>query len=314
MFRVFALFSFLNLASFASSSEFIYSHLSRLYKSDKSKCLEVSKRYIKLFPSNAAPYYFSSIIYKDRADNARTDRGEGLNIAKAINYAVKFEEKEDRFLQNLVGWENTKIRMIQHANHVLRKIQNEEYLRSRLTLDLLALNAIHPVELEIVELEEVDTKDYSAAFYGMPSGTENVPSASLTGEQQLLVLINSERIKKGMKELQWDEDLARACRYHSYDLATQNYFNHSTYDRMNGKLKRVGNTFDRIRIFYDKSFVNAENIAAGNESPEATYNQWYESKGHYENMFDRTSKYVGIGVYYLKDSPFGFYWTFCTAR
>ena len=66
---------------------------------------------------------------------------------------------------------------------------------------------------------------------------------AFTDEKEILAIINSERKKQGMQELIWEEDLARAARYHAYDLATQKYFDHNSYDRKNGKLIKVGGTF-----------------------------------------------------------------------
>ena len=117
-----------------------------------------------------------------------------------------------------------------------------------------------------------------------------------------------------MQPLIWEEDLARAARYHAYDLATQNYFDHNSYDRINGNLIEVGNTFTRIKKFYNETFVNSENIAAGNESAEGTYLQWYNSPGHYKNMFNKKSSKVGIGVFKSSESSYGYYWVFCTAE
>ena len=76
----------------------------------------------------------------------------------------------------------------------------------------------------------------------------------------------------------------------------------------------VGGTFSRIKKFYSKSFVNSENIAAGNESPQVTYEQWYNSPGHYENMTNPASNKVGLGVFYDANSTYGYYWVFCSAH
>ena len=132
----------------------------------------------------------------------------------------------------------------------------------------------------------------SGQFYGMPKGTEIVTSHNFASEQKMLRLINLERKKQGMVELVWEEDLAKACRYHAYDLGSQNYFDHNSHDRINGELVEVGGTFTRIRSFYNETFVNSENIAAGNETAADTYQQWYNSKGHYENMFNKSSRKV----------------------
>ena len=161
--------------------------------------------------------------------------------------------------------------------------------------------------------DELAAEDIKMVYYGLPIGNERIKSASITYEKEILGIINSERKKQGMQELIWEEDLARAARYHAYDLATQKYFDHNSYDRKNGKLIKVGGTFERIHRFYSKTFVNSENIAAGSSNPGGTYNQWYKSPGHYKNMFNRKSKKVGIGLYYDKDSLYGYYWVFCNA-
>ena len=150
-------------------------------------------------------------------------------------------------------------------------------------------------------------------MFGMPSGNENVHSSNLAEEQALLLLINKERQKLGMEPLIWEEKLAKAARYHAFDLASQKYFDHNTYDRVNGELVKVGGTFTRIGRFYNASSLNSENIAAGSEAAYGTYIQWFDSKGHYNNMFNKQSKKVGIGFYYDENAPLKFYWVFCTA-
>jgi uncharacterized protein YkwD len=127
-------------------------------------------------------------------------------------------------------------------------------------------------------------------------------------------LINQERVKMDLEPLKWDFSLTKAARYHKNDMATQRYFDHNTYHRIDGKLVKIGGTFTRIRKFNNLRFVNSENIAAGGRLAKDIYYQCYISKGHYDNMFNKTSKYVGIGVANNPDSPYKYYWVFCTAR
>jgi uncharacterized protein YkwD len=119
---------------------------------------------------------------------------------------------------------------------------------------------------------------------------------------------------KGLPELEWVEDLANAARYHAYDMATQNYFSHDTYDRIDGKLVKVGGTFPRIKRFYSSTFVNTENIAAGSAGADQTYRQWFTSPGHHKNMFNKSATKVGVGLYYYPGSTYKYYWVFCTAK
>lgn len=317
--------------------DILFNRLEKLHGKDQKKCLEAAQRYIELFPDNASAYYFSSIIYDERAGKSKTVQGKYRNLKKAIGYALTFEEKDDGTLALEVNWddyradltENTKtvITQLEVANEV--KYSND--LMSNLhkldeNVELIVEQRSDTEDLEIEEVEEIETVAVRPAegvvveanstirFFGLPKGNEMVKSANLEGEQELLALINEERIRQGMSPLEWEEDLARAARYHAYDLATQDYFDHQSYDRRDGKLVEVGDTFDRIRKFYDASFVNSENIAAGNESAKATYEQWFNSPGHYDNMFNKNSRKVGLGVVSDDKSSYGSYWVFCTAH
>lgn len=325
----------------SDAKDIFFNRLEKLHQKDQKKCLEVSKRYMNWFPDRAAPHYFASIIYQERSTKSRTLQGQYRNVKRAIGYAMTFEEKDDGTIRTDVQWDDFKADLTTQAFDVVGKLRDAD--EQSFSNALMAKLEKFDDNVEVVMLEEntdfsveevstlvveaspnisnapalsertVFDANSSIEFFGLPSGYEYVMSANPSGEQQLLVLVNEERERLGMKPLEWDDDLSQACRYHSYDLATQNYFNHDSHDRRNGELVKVGGTFDRIRKFYSKSFVNSENIAAGNESAKATYDQWFNSPGHYDNMFNPTSSKVGLGVFYDEDSPFGYYWTFCTA-
>jgi uncharacterized protein YkwD len=51
--------------------------------------------------------------------------------------------------------------------------------------------------------------------------------------------INEFRKKKNPKELEWNESLARAACYHASDMQKDKYFEHETYDRVGGRLKKT---------------------------------------------------------------------------
>ena len=52
-----------------------------------------------------------------------------------------------------------------------------------------------------------------------------------------------------------------------------------------------------------------ENIARGNVTALDAYNAWYNSPGHYANMFNPDFKVIGIGYIQLPGSKFTHYWT-----
>ncbi|MEM7179544.1 MAG: CAP domain-containing protein [Spirochaetota bacterium] len=146
----------------------------------------------------------------------------------------------------------------------------------------------------------------STNFKGCATGKENVASLNLRMEKEVLRLTNIERRKVGAPPLKWDNNLARAARYHAADMATENYFSHDSQDRSGGRLKKSCATFKRIRAFSNKA--GAENIAAGSSTAKAVINQWMNSSGHRKNMLSKSYKTLGVGYYKKSGSKWGNYW------
>lgn len=313
----------------------IYKSLNKLYAKDPEKCLKRSKLFMSRFPEKASPYYFASKVSNDKATKLKTASHQYRNLLNALSYAEKFEKYSDSALREQLQWAEFCEALETNCNKTLALLDKEN--NDKLTEALSEKwNHFHPrkvslenkVEEPNVSLEtnrnsieeRVETPSNSPSLntakmmFGMPNGTENIPSYDVKMEQQLLALINAERSKKGMKPLVFQEDLIRACRYHALDMGTQNYFDHDTYDLVNDELVKTGETFDRIARFYKASFVNSENNAAGSSDAEGTYKQWYNSPGHNRNMFNASSRKVGIAVIYAPESDFGYYWVFCTAE
>jgi len=303
----------------SSAKDHFFNRLEKLYEKDSKSCLIVAKRHIKLFPEQAASYFFCTKISEDKFQKGKNLRAQYIHLNKAIAYANRFDELSSEHLKERAKWSEFKIELINETQELvdLLRLRDEFSFSERLDSKLNELN--HEYADLAIETESNDIKavfsvsNSTTLFYGLATGNEFVESASLSEEQKLLELINAERKRLGMAPMTWEEGLAKASRYHSYDLATQNYFNHSSYDRINGELVKVGGTFDRIPKFYTKSFVNGENIAAGHQSAKRTYQQWLNSKAHYKIMFNPESTKIGIGVFYYENSPFGYYWTMSTA-
>jgi len=135
-----------------------------------------------------------------------------------------------------------------------------------------------------------------------PADPPPVNSAALTEAEKMeaavLEITNKERAANGCNALVFDERLAKSARGHSEDMAAQNYFDHKSKD---------GRTFvDRIEAAGYPS-PGAENIAAGQPTPEAVMKGWMESPGHRANILNCGLKALGVGV--AKGGSFGIYWT-----
>ena len=140
-------------------------------------------------------------------------------------------------------------------------------------------------------------------YKGCPSGKENIPSTQESLELEFLRVLNNARSEIGLSILRLDKDLTRACRYHSYDMSTENYYTHDTQDRTGDRLIVVCKTFDRVNKFAGTNYgPQAENIFKGPTTAEAAYEGWYKSSGHKKNMFN--GKFTRIGIGFVNN-----YWT-----
>ncbi|GAA1798690.1 CAP domain-containing protein [Luedemannella flava] len=133
--------------------------------------------------------------------------------------------------------------------------------------------------------------------------TRPAPPPALDGntgfEGTVLTLVNKERAKVGCASLTRDSRLAKAARAHSADMASRNYFDHTTPE---------GVTFDKriINAGYRYSRA-AENIAAGQSSPASVMDTWMNSSGHRANILNCKLKHLGVGlIYSARGRP---YWT-----
>ncbi len=145
------------------------------------------------------------------------------------------------------------------------------------------------------------------AFHINPTGKEEIIPQFADQETKFISYLNTQRVKRKLKPLRINSQLMKSARYHAADMANEGYFNHDTHNKVKGKLMNSMSTFDRIQQFYP-GFTNCENIAAGSSDYMGVYQQWFNSPGHKENMFNATSNIIGVGCYYDENSPFGYYW------
>ncbi len=129
--------------------------------------------------------------------------------------------------------------------------------------------------------------------------TQNIYSQDY--KQEMLDLVNELRAQNGVDPLYLNEDLNDAAHYHSLDMGENNYFSHTGQN---------GSSFiDRIRDTGYEGSPRGENIAAGNSTAQATFNQWVNSSGHLQNMLSSNSNEMGIGYANVIGSNFRHYWT-----
>lgn len=133
---------------------------------------------------------------------------------------------------------------------------------------------------------------YPGQKINIPQNDEDV----LRFEKEVVRLVNEIRTKSGMKTLSEDWELSRVARYKSQDMKNNGYFSHNS--------PTYGTPFEMMKNFGIKYKTAAENIAKGQQTPQAVVNAWMNSAGHRANILN--TQFTKIGVGYVKS---GNYWT-----
>lgn len=135
-----------------------------------------------------------------------------------------------------------------------------------------------------------------------PTGTPSASPDTNSYAYQVFELVNAERAKNGVAPLTWSDELAAVAYAHSKDMNDRRFMSHNNPD---GKTP-----FDRITDYGLRYSRAAENIAAGQKTPQAVMESWMNSSGHRANILNPNLKMLGVG-YYQGDGPYRSYWTQC---
>jgi len=115
---------------------------------------------------------------------------------------------------------------------------------------------------------------------------QSVSSSTYVREQELLTILNQDRIRQGLLPLDVDETLSRIARDHSSDMAQQGYISH---DQPTGnlqiRLNRAGYRYEAAR----------ENLASARTVTRA-HKALLKSPSHKRNMLATDVTRVGIGI------------------
>ncbi len=110
-------------------------------------------------------------------------------------------------------------------------------------------------------------------------------------EGQLLTLLNNERVGRGLAPLTLDSSLEDLARQRSNDMASRNYFSHTTPE---GTM-----VFDQMNAEGLPYQLAGENLARNHESPDISpqvaHDGFMNSPAHAQNELDPTFNKIGIG-------------------
>ena len=111
---------------------------------------------------------------------------------------------------------------------------------------------------------------------------------SLTSEEaRICKLINQERAKAGLPQLEIDPILTKLARDKSLDMVSHNYFGHNS--------ERSGTIHDQLEI-EGISYCNAAENLAGGPNILKTHRRLLSSSAHRSNILNPKFKRIGVGI------------------
>ena len=133
-----------------------------------------------------------------------------------------------------------------------------------------------------------------------PAATSELASKAQKMERALFGLLNAVRVKQGLHELVWNDDVASVARLHSTNMADQNFFSHRGSD---GSM--VDDRADKVGLGNWR--LIGENIAyvRGFEDPgPVAIDKWLESEAHRQNLLRPNWEYSAVGVAITADGVY----------
>jgi uncharacterized YkwD family protein/spore coat assembly protein SafA len=141
-------------------------------------------------------------------------------------------------------------------------------------------------------------KNPSLIYVGQKINIPNIDNVK-TLEQQVIDLVNKNRVSAGLAPLKANWELSRVARYKSQDMINKNYFSHTS--------PTYGSPFQMMESFGIRFSAAGENIAYGQRTPQEVMNAWMNSPGHRANIMSSVYNQIGVGV--AKKSNGTCYWT-----
>ena len=170
-------------------------------------------------------------------------------------------------------------------------MKNQIFLRAKSALLFVSLLFTLALFANKVAFSQSFQTGDSEPFY-KTNFSENILTNLEDDEYEIFELVNNERRKRRLADLEWDERLAQLAQQFSRQMASQNFFSHhdregrSVVDRANAaRIKgwsKIGEN-----LFYCEENGNYNALAIKG---------WMKSAGHRQNILDNAWTSTGIGV------------------
>ncbi|MDQ0915105.1 CAP domain-containing protein [Paenibacillus sp. V4I5] len=123
---------------------------------------------------------------------------------------------------------------------------------------------------------------------GTKTPVTSAPSQS-TFASQVVNLVNQERSKAGLRPLTGNSALTAMALDKAKDMYNNGYFDHTS--------PTYGSPFDMMSKYGIRYSYAGENIAKGQQTPEAVMKAWMNSPGHRQNILSPNFTQIGVAFY-----------------
>lgn len=123
---------------------------------------------------------------------------------------------------------------------------------------------------------------------GTKTPATSAPSQS-TYAIQVVNLVNQERSKAGLRPLSSNSALTAMALDKAKDMYNNGYFDHTS--------PTYGSPFDMMSKYGIRYSYAGENIAKGQQTPEAVMKAWMNSTGHRQNILSPNFTQIGVAFY-----------------
>jgi hypothetical protein len=123
-----------------------------------------------------------------------------------------------------------------------------------------------------------------------------------SAEQDLVARINAFRAGRGLSTLAVSDTLTSAAKWMSVDMATRNYFSHTSLDGRSPTQRMADAGYPAFGTW------TGEDLAAGYTSSADVLTGWIKSPAHYAVLVNPQYRAIGVGRGYSGGSAYGWYW------
>jgi hypothetical protein len=123
-----------------------------------------------------------------------------------------------------------------------------------------------------------------------------------SAEQDLVARINDFRAGRGLPTLVVSDTLTAAAKWMSVDMASRNYFSHTSLDGRSPTQRMADAGYPAFGTW------TGEDLAAGYTSSADVLTGWIKSPAHYAVLVNPRYRAIGVGRGYSGGSAYGWYW------